>query len=167
MIPKYKTGSSKGEERNIVKGIELMFQDDSNVYSCGLEDGPGTTIEEFNLEDGEYICFVRGRCEWYVHQLCFITNKGRTFGPIGDTGGSKFSTVQQIHRVDSKCDVIHIRNMFLKGICANQVRTRQGYLAIARLQFCLGIISDSSVILENVVPSAHDIAIEGLLALEY
>jgi hypothetical protein len=131
-----------------VKGFELYFQEDSNVYSIGIEDGPGTTIEEFELEENEHICLVKGRSKLYVHQLCFITNKGRIFGPVGGNVGSQFSTVQYLNRQDQSDEVFHVQNMYLKGICAKQVKTREGSMVVSGVQFCLGIITDSSVIFD-------------------
>ena len=43
------------------------------------------------LTEDEYISGVEGRSGTLVDQLTFHTNKGRTFGPYGGTGGNAFN----------------------------------------------------------------------------
>ena len=45
----------------ILKGIEFTCHENSQSSSIGLDDGEGAFIDEFELEEGEHICMVKGR----------------------------------------------------------------------------------------------------------
>jgi hypothetical protein len=152
----------------ILKGLELYFEEDSTkAYSMGLEDGQGTAIDEFVLEVNEHICAVKGRSEAYINQLCFITNKGRLHKMGGNQctrAGEEFSSVKHLLRKNQSDVMIPLQHMYLKGICSNPVRTNEGVFAMAQVQFCFDIISNSSVKFRQ---SNHDLAVHALRTLDY
>ena len=110
---------------------------------------------------------VKGRSAEFVLQLCFVTNKGRMLKMGGNQCtrvGEEFSTVTYVRRNTPQDTLIPLQHMYLKGICANVVRTREGYSAMAQVQFCMGIITNDSVI---VRPPNHDLAMLALRARDY
>ena len=151
----------------ILKGLEFDCHENSQSCSIGLDDGEGTFIDEFELEEGEHICMVKGRSAEFLIQLCFVTNKGRMLkmgGNICTRMGEEFSTVTYVRRNTPQDTLIPLQHMYLKGISANLVRTREGFSAATQVQFCMGIITDDSVI---VRPPNHDLAILALRARDY
>ena len=161
---------------NMLKGMELWFHGDPIVHSIGLEDGPGTIIDEFEVEENEHICLVKGFFHEYLYQLRFISNKGRVFKTTaehfrGSSRGIEFSTAQYFNRTSPSHTMIPLEHMYLKGVCANQVRSSDGFIAMTRVQFCMGVIANSSVIFKKSnmqdLENRHDLVINTLQSLEY
>ena len=124
------------DNRSIIKGLEIQLLGNSETIKIGLDDGPGRTKHEFELEEGEYISQVEGRHGWYLDQITFVTNKSRKFGPIGGDGGDAFDTLESLSRENktSTC--------YLEGIEASQVRTQNSF-AIVKVRFLMTTIYDS------------------------
>ena len=125
------------DDRNCIKGLEIKFMESDTVVKLGLEDGPGRTRQEFELEDGEHIAYVEGRSGWFLDQLTFVTNKNRKLGPVGGDGGDKFSTKEIRGQRNSK-DV----SWNLGGIQASKVSTQNSDI-IAKVRFLMCRIDDS------------------------
>ena len=60
----------------------------SQVESVGNDSGKWSYID---LEEGEYIIYVKGRAGTLIDQLTFYTNMRRKFGPYGGSGGQAFN----------------------------------------------------------------------------
>ena len=132
----------------ILKGLELYCEETVHPYRIGLDDGEGTFIDNFELEEGEHICMVKGRSAEFILQLCFVTNRGRMLKMGGNPcsrSGEEFSTLNYIRRNTSQDEMIPLQHMYLKGMCTNIVKTREGFSAMAQVQFCMEIITNNSV----------------------
>jgi hypothetical protein len=69
--------------------VHWLYRDgSSNTESTGEADG---TWDHLDLAKDEYIISVQGRSGTLIDQLTFRTNKRRTFGPFGGTGGNTFN----------------------------------------------------------------------------
>ena len=151
----------------ILKGLEFRCHENSEPYSIGLSDREGTFIDDFELEEGEHISMVKGRSAEFILQLCFVTNKGRMLKMGGNQCsrmGDEFSTLTYVRRNTPQDEMIPLQHMYLNGISGNVVETRDGFSAMAQVQFCMGMITDNSVIFR---PPKHDLAIHALRSLHY
>ena len=132
----------------ILKGLEVYCEEAVHPYRIGLDDGEGAFIDNFELEEGEHICMVKGRSAEFILQLCFVTNRGRMLKMGGNPCsrmGEEFSTLNYIRRNTSQDEMIPLQHMYLKGMCANIVKTREGFSAMAQVQFCMEIVTNNSV----------------------
>lgn len=74
--------------------VEWELMDGKKVWSKrgGGTGGKGTMI---NLASDEYIITVKGKAGRFVNSLQFVTNKGKTYGRYGSTGGAAFNITIQ------------------------------------------------------------------------
>lgn len=61
--------------------------------------GRGGKRTNFDLGTDEWITRVEGRADHWIHNLKFVTNKGRSVGPVGGNGGKPFSVSQPERRL--------------------------------------------------------------------
>jgi hypothetical protein len=61
--------------------------------------GRGGKRSNFNLGSDEWITRVEGRADHWIHNLKFVTNKGRSLGPVGGNGGQPFAVSQPERRL--------------------------------------------------------------------
>ena len=139
IVKKIKIHTRLWDDRNIIKGLEVHFSGKDKSIKFGLEDGPGGTVHEYELDEGEHVSYVEGRSGWFLDQITFVTNKNRKLGPIGGDGGDKFSTFRKFEENPSKKSF-----WYLGGIEAWQVRTGESY-AIARIRFLMCMIYDKEL----------------------
>ena len=81
--------------RNI---LYVIFNRYGNVWE-GMRGGQGGKRSNFNLASDEWITKVEGRADHWIHNLKFVTNKGRSLGPCGGNGGKPFSVSQPERRL--------------------------------------------------------------------
>lgn len=77
-----------------VDAIQLTYQySNGNQYAGGYHGGTGGTVHRItiNVSQGERVVGVFGRTGSLVHNLGFVTNWGRVFGPYGGSGGALFT----------------------------------------------------------------------------
>ena len=138
IIRKISISNRLWDNRNVVKGLELFFQNHETPVIIGLGDIPSEAkkrkiTQTFELRESEYISYVQGRAGWMIDQLTFVTNQNRKFGPVGGNGGSTFCTLTGRHKSLLKLRGDTARIM-LRGIVAVEGE-QQGSLAIGRIRF--------------------------------
>ena len=151
IIKKISIYNGKWDGRNVVKGLELFFQDRLTLTSSGKDsfdfrksvkiglsdldhDNHKSSIaKSFELGENEYISYVKGRKGWMLDQITFVTNLNRKLGPVGGDGGSAFCTLSDSHRELLKKNRDSVR-VVLRGIAAVD-GTQQGSQLIGRVRF--------------------------------
>ena len=86
---------------SVIDAIQLTYRYSDGTYHTGGYyggTGGGSYTDKVDLTGGEEIIGILGRSAVLVDQLGFVTNKGRIFGPYGETGGSDFKVQSCIIR---------------------------------------------------------------------